>query len=102
MMFRFSKCFVGVTLLLNLNVNCMQTDNIATRMYVRNESTTPFIKMNDALTSDNLTTAYYTSDESAARCARRCMNDEICAAFDVKGKADDVTYTKCALKQLKV
>jgi len=99
---RFLTCFLEIALQFILIAECLETDNISTGMFSRNETTSPYIKRNNALTSDNLASAYYTSDESAARCARRCMNDEMCAAFDVKGKDDDVTNSKCALRQLKV
>ena len=99
---RFLNSFFQVILLLILSAEYIKAEQISTGKFVRNKATTLYVKNNYVLTFDNLTSSYYTSDESAARCARRCINDEMCAAFDVRGKDDDVSNKKCALRQLQV
>jgi len=103
MPFVFSKVFFkAIGLLLMMHAEYLKTENISTGKFVRRKTRTPFVKDNDSFTSDNLTSVYYTSGESPTRCARRCMNDEMCAAFDVRRNDDFVANTKCALMKLKV
>ena len=103
MPFVFSKVFLeAIGLLLMMHAEYLKTENISTGKFVRRKTRAPFVKDNDSFTSDNLTSVYYTSGESPTRCARRCMNDEMCAAFDVRRNDDFVTNTKCALMKLKV
>jgi len=73
--------------------------------FIKSEFSPPFWEtyvQNESLSFDQLTSSYYTSTESAIRCARRCISDKNCSAFDVRRDVKDALTETCALRRRKV
>ena len=101
------------TLWLCMYVLCVQYKHVwaqkgstmITDSFIKSEISPPFWEtyvQNESLSFDQLTSAYFKSTVSAIRCARRCISDKNCSAFDVRRDVKVGLTEMCALLRKKV
>ena len=104
----FFRCSALQVFLLFLNLKYICTavtvDTVRTETFIATSTSViqTFREDVPATFSKELDVAYFSSDESKLRCARRCMSDKRCDAFDVNQNVHDVTTPRCALRHRKV